>query len=68
MHVASGLLAGLARWQETAAIFLVAEDVFAAIAAVHRMIDRAGVFDAQMTWHQGKFSSSLTPSRKKCKK
>ena len=54
----AGFVAGFAQsGQETAAILIIAEDGFAAVAAIHQVIDGSGKLDPQRPWH----ASTSTP-------
>jgi hypothetical protein len=54
MNFPRGFGTGLAeRFDETTAVQLVLEDGFAAIAAIHDVVDGAGVFDAEFAGHAG---------------
>jgi hypothetical protein len=55
MNFPRGFGTGLAeRFDETTAVQLVLEDGFAAVAAIHDVVDRAGIFDAQFAGHAGR--------------
>jgi hypothetical protein len=54
-----GFGAGLPeRFDETAAVQVVLEDGFTAIAATHHMVDRTGIFDAEFAGHAGRLQNT----------
>jgi hypothetical protein len=66
MDLSGGLGACLGQGlQEAAAVEVVLEDGFAAVAAVHDVIDGARIFDAEFASHAGKLAAAA--GRVKCK-
>jgi hypothetical protein len=54
-----GFGAGLPeRFDETAAVEVVLEDGFAKVAAIHHMVDRTGIFDAEFAGHAGRLQNT----------
>ena len=52
MDLPAGLLTRLSeREEKLLAVEVVLEDGFAMIAAIHHMVDRSGIFEAQLTGH-----------------
>jgi hypothetical protein len=59
MDLPRGLGASLAEGEEKAlAIEIVLEDRFAAIAAIHDVVNGAGIFDTKLAGHAGKISET----------
>ena len=51
MHLPTGLLAGFAQGLEKAAVRIVLENPFAAVPAVHQVVNGARVLDSQLARH-----------------
>ena len=66
MHLPAGFLAGLAQSGEKArAVLLVAKNVFAAVAAIDRVINGPGIFKAQFAWHGVNLASPTAAVKEK---
>ena len=63
MDLPAGLGAGFGeRGEEAAVVEVVAEDGFAAVAAIHDVVDRAGVLPSQLAGRAGRQPDPVAPS------
>lgn len=67
MDLPAGLVTGFGEaLKEAQSILVVVEDGFAAVAAVHEVVQRSGVLQSQLSGHDGRVPEWLAESTAKC--